>query len=93
MRRHLGVGAIDLRLIEAGLDDRDLRVVRLLCRPRFCGEPLRIAVTVTATGHISIRGQRATRSAFVRSAKLVFGEVSPKRSKEAGTPPMLPASS
>jgi hypothetical protein len=25
MRRHLGVGAIDLRLVETGLDDRDPR--------------------------------------------------------------------
>ena len=68
-------------------------VIGLLCRPRLCGEPPRIAVTVTATGHISIRGQRAIRAALVRSAKLVFGEVPPNRSKEAGTPPMLPASS
>src|SRR5215216_2999593 len=28
MRRHLGVGPIDLRLVEAGLDHRDLGVVR-----------------------------------------------------------------
>jgi hypothetical protein len=28
MRRHLGVGSIDLRLIKAGLDDGDLGVVR-----------------------------------------------------------------
>ena len=28
MRRHLGVGAVDLRFVEAGLDDRDLGVVR-----------------------------------------------------------------
>jgi transposase len=68
-------------------------IIVVLCRPRLCGEPPRIAVTVTATGHISIRGQRAIRAALVRSAKLVFGEVPPKRSKEAGTPPMLPASS
>jgi hypothetical protein len=27
MRRHLGVGTIDLRLVEAGLDDRDFGVV------------------------------------------------------------------
>ena len=27
MRRHIGIGAIDLRLVEAGLDHRDLRVV------------------------------------------------------------------
>ena len=28
MRRHLGVAAIDLRLVKAGLDDRDFGVVR-----------------------------------------------------------------
>ena len=28
MRRHLGIGAVDLRLVEAGLDDGDLGVVR-----------------------------------------------------------------
>ena len=28
MRRHLGVGPIDLRLVKAGLDDRDLGIVR-----------------------------------------------------------------
>ena len=68
-------------------------IIRVLCPPRLCGKPLRIAVAVTATGHISIKGQRATRATLVRSAKLVFGEVPPKRSKGAGTPPMLPASS
>jgi transposase len=68
-------------------------IIVVLCPPRLRGEPPRIAVAVTATGHISIRGQRAIRAALVRSAKLVFGEVPPKRSKEAGTPPMLPASS
>jgi len=68
-------------------------IIRLLCPPRLCGEPPRITVTVTATGHISVRGQRAIRAASVRSAKLAFGEVPPKRSKEAGTPPTLPASS
>jgi transposase len=68
-------------------------IIGLLCPPRLCGEPLKIAVAVTAIGHISIKGQRAIRAALVRSAKLVFGEVPAKRSKEAGTPPMLPASS
>jgi hypothetical protein len=68
-------------------------IIAILCPPRLRGEPPRIAVAVTATGHISIRGQRAIRAALVRSAKLVLGEVPPKRSKEAGTPPMLPASS
>src|SRR5438105_4071904 len=33
-------------------------IIRLLCPPRLRGEPPRIAVAVTATGHISIRGQR-----------------------------------
>ncbi len=68
-------------------------IILVLCPPRLCGEPPRITVTVTATGHISVRGQRAIRAASVRSAKLAFGEVPPKRSKEAGTPPTLPASS
>ena len=68
-------------------------IIVVLCPLRLCGEPPRIAVAITATGHISIKGQRAIRAALVRSAKLVFGEVSPKRSKEAGTPTMLPASS
>jgi hypothetical protein len=72
---------------------RQLRIVVVLCPPRLCGEPPRIAVTVTATGHISIRGQRAIRAALVRSAKLVFGEVPAKRSKGADTPPMLLVSS
>src|SRR5215471_16052991 len=91
--RHFTIGAVNHRVVEAGLDDRDLGIVRVLCPPRLCGKPLRIAVAVTATGHISIKGQRATRATLVRSAKLVFGEVPPKRSKGAGTPPMLPASS
>jgi hypothetical protein len=38
MGRHLGVSPIDLRLVEAGFDDSDLGVVRLLCPPRLCGE-------------------------------------------------------
>jgi hypothetical protein len=28
MRRHLGIGSINLRLVEAGLDDGDLGIVR-----------------------------------------------------------------
>ena len=28
MRRHLGVGAVDLGIVEAGLDDGGLRIVR-----------------------------------------------------------------
>ena len=87
------IAAVQNRVPVVGVGHPGLEVVGVLCRPRLCGEPPRIAVTVTATGHISIRGQRAIRATLVRSAKLVFGEVPPKRSKEAGTPPMLPASS
>jgi hypothetical protein len=36
--RHLGIGSIDLRLVEAGFDNSDLGIVRLLCPPRLCGE-------------------------------------------------------
>src|ERR1700751_2899294 len=83
MPRHVGIGPVDHRFVKARLGDPGLEIVAVLCLPRLCGEPPRIAVPVTATGHISIRGQRAIRAALVRSAKLVFGEVPPKRSKEA----------
>ena len=86
------IAAVQHRVPVVGIGHPRLGVVGVLCPPRLCGKPLR-AVAVTATGHISIKGQRAIRATSVRSAKLVFGEVPPKRSKEAGTPPMLPASS
>jgi transposase len=68
-------------------------IIRFLCPRRLCGGPPRIPAAVTATGHISIREQRAIRGALARSAKLVFGEVPPRRSKEVGTLRVLPASS
>jgi len=68
-------------------------IIGVLCPLRLCGEPPPIRFTVTAAGHISIRGQRAIRGALARSAKLVFGEAPPKMSKGSGTPPALLASS
>jgi len=87
------IAAVQHRVPVVGVGHPGLEVVGVLCPLRLCGEPPPIRFTVTAAGHISIRGQRAIRGALARSAKLVFGEAPPKMSKGSGTPPALLASS
>ncbi|NRP22013.1 hypothetical protein LPJGGPFB_05272 [Ensifer adhaerens] len=68
-------------------------VIGLLCPERLCGpQPVDPTVVVDG-GHITIRGQRAIREVLVRSARLVFGAVPPKKSKAPGRPQAPPASS
>ena len=68
-------------------------VIGILCPERLCGpQPVDPTVVVDG-GHITIRGQRAIREVLVRSARLAFGAVPPKKSKAPGRPQAPPASS
>lgn len=66
-------------------------VIGLLCPERLCGPQPLDPTVLDDGGHITIRGQRAIREVLVRSARLVFGAVPPK--KAPGRPQAPPASS
>src|ERR1700737_4366608 len=53
------IAAVQHRVPVVGVGHPGLEVVGVLCPLRLCGEPPPIRFTVTAAGHISIRGQRA----------------------------------
>ncbi len=68
-------------------------IIRLMCPTRLCGAPPQMRGVPTGAGHILIRARQAIRGASARSAKLVVGEVPPKKSKEPGMPRGLLVSS
>jgi hypothetical protein len=68
-------------------------VIGLMCPSRLCGPPGLSRLCSVAAGHISIRARRAIRGVLARSARLVFGEVPPKRPKAPDRRRALPASS
>ena len=75
------------------LDYVPRHIIRFLCPPPLCGAPPGSRLPAATIGHISVRDRQAIRAVLARFARLVFGEVPPKKSKAAGTPRALPASS
>jgi len=67
-------------------------VIAVMCPSRLCGLSSANRLLATTAGHILIRARRAIRGVLARSARLVFGEVPPKRPKAPDRPRALPAS-